>query len=93
MKYPQLPEGVAYKFYPQPDATICILYKARGPHSNKLPDSTNSLVPLAVGISHLKPGETWIPEKGEVASLGRALKMYNGIQRQSDENFYLTLAL
>ena len=81
---PELPEGVGAMYHYTPTETICILYKARGPHTNKLPESNTELgTPLAVGVAFLHPNdmEKYSPLKGEVIALGRALKMYNAVHR------------
>ena len=84
LTYPEIPEGLAPFYVYGPTQTACLLCKARGPHSNKLPDSLDHLEIVASGVAFMKMGDEYSVEHGEVVSLGRALKahrkLYSGVQ-------------
>jgi hypothetical protein len=83
---PELPEGVAAKFYYTKDETICHLVTSEKPENHRVPKYSMQLHILAAGTAHTHPLDL-SPEKydkcrGEVISLGRALKMYQEVQKK-----------
>lgn len=89
MKYPEIPAGLAPYYIYSPDATVCILCKARSASSNKMPESVNKIEPVAVGVAVFKFGDEYDEEKGEVIALGRALKMYNKASKKPSTSFVI----
>lgn len=76
LTYPEIPEGLAPFYVYGPTQTACLLCKARGPHSNKLPDSLDHLEIVSAGIAFMKEGDEYKSELGEIISLGRSIKAH-----------------
>lgn len=75
-KRQEVPKGLAPFYVYGATETVCLLCRARGPNSNRLPSSIERLEVVAVGVAFARPGDEYSPELGEVISLGRALKNY-----------------
>jgi hypothetical protein len=106
MKRQELPEGVAAYFIHGDGMdvhgndtmcldTVCLLVKADGELNNNLPSTVSKWEVLSAGIAFFSPGdlpESRDREKGEVISLGRALKAYHNnktVIRVTDYNLLL----
>jgi len=101
MKRQELPEGVAAYFIHGDGMdvdgndmlwldTVCLLVKADGEHNNNLPSTVSKWEILSSGIAFFSPAdspESRDREKGEVISLGRALKAYRENNAHRVPNF------